>query len=403
MFVKDEGYFKAHALKPRIVMEVLDLNDIIPIAPFVNALSDYWHFIDSTYLPPVIWLCGLNRSVIDAWCQKWVGNFPHGIENDFAEFESRMSVELLELEFATYDTLGGKHLRPYFEMQKKMDLRGDGYRYRRAGGRMSGVPNTSLGNTIVNVTTHLSVLADFTPGQDFVMVVNGDDNYIWCNRTVYEFCVEHMAARFSNFGMKAEIVAHEEASKGSFCSSSFGRTPSGSWVLAPHPFRAMCKSGKFPETGAAGPSTVIDLFKDYSSTPHFWPLHLFVRRWLTHMGIEFNVAPSVEYDSVSVTLFLNFLDLNPIASDGTWIIKDISLVRHCLELEGLLEPLRTVPKDRNYDKPLLLYGLPPQWGRPAWVRLADNIRQKLLNFWRSSDYSKWSGRLELGSGDALLN
>lgn len=44
MFVKDEGYFKSFQLKPRVVMEACNLEQIIPIAPFCSAVSDYWHY-----------------------------------------------------------------------------------------------------------------------------------------------------------------------------------------------------------------------------------------------------------------------------------------------------------------------------------------------------------------------
>lgn len=40
MFPKDEGYFKTTSAKPRVVMEAAELRQIIPIAPFCNALAD---------------------------------------------------------------------------------------------------------------------------------------------------------------------------------------------------------------------------------------------------------------------------------------------------------------------------------------------------------------------------
>lgn len=402
MFAKDEGYFKQDALKPRVVMEVADLTDIIPIAPFVNALADYWHYVDSTYLPPVIWLSGLNRSVVSEWYQRWASRFPRAVENDFSEFESRISVELLELEFSTYDSFGFRHLRPWFDIQKRMDIRGAGWRFRRRGGRMSGVPNTSLGNTIINLTTHLYVLRRYTPGKDFVMVVNGDDNLIWCTDEVFEFIRADMVASFLRLGMKAEVVLHEDPLKGNFCSSRFGFC-NGQAVLAPHPFRAMAKAGKFPSDGAAGPSTVVALFRDYSSTPHFWPLHRFVRHWLDHMGYSYETSPSLSYDVVSAEQFTAFLAANHIRADGTWIIRDCSAVRAGLEDEGLVFPLGAPEKPRNFNPPVRFYGLPPRWGRPGWLRAAAAIRQKLLQFWRKSDYTRWEPRLEYCAGDALRN
>lgn len=40
------------------------------------------------------------------WYTKWAATFPHAVENDFSEFESRVSTDALDLEFDTYDSLG---------------------------------------------------------------------------------------------------------------------------------------------------------------------------------------------------------------------------------------------------------------------------------------------------------
>lgn len=186
MFVKDEGYFKSRKMKPRVVMEAADLTQVIPIAPFCNALADYWHWVDSNFIPPVIYLTGLTREVVDLWYTRWCANKQCAIENDFSEFESRVSLDALDLEFDTYDAFGFAYLRPFFELQKKMVLRGSGFTFTRAGGRMSGVPNTSIGNSIINFSTHFHFFtsAGFRPGDDFAMAVNGDDNVIFATDPV---------------------------------------------------------------------------------------------------------------------------------------------------------------------------------------------------------------------------
>lgn len=394
MFTKDEGYFKTYSMKPRVVMEVTDLRDIAPIAPFCNALSDFWHWLDSTTVPPIIFLTGLNRETVDAWYRKHCADKTHAIENDFAEFESRVSTDALDLEFDTYDALGYGHLRPYFEMQKKMKLTGSGWFFTRHGGRMSGVPNTSLGNSIVNFSGHKNFFDahGFVPGRDYAMAVNGDDNVIFCTERVYKTCELHLADHFAALCMKAELVLHTDPKEANFCSSRFGQLPNGQYVLACHPFRALAKAGKLLSFGSAGTSAVAELFRDYSSTPNFWPVHVFCREWLRRMNISYEVAPSASYSApINQRQFLHILRQTPTHPDGTWIIPSHPLLRAAFEAEGLIEP---PGKQRNFEKPYIRYGLPPRWGIRSWMKKAQAIREKLLNFWRSSDYNVWKPRLD---------
>lgn len=80
-----------------------------------------------------------------------------------------------------------------------MTLRGPGWRFRRAGGRMSGVPNTSIGNSIINFSTHMDFLerGGYRAGKDFAMAVNGDDNVLFVTRLAYEHCRANMVGYFA--------------------------------------------------------------------------------------------------------------------------------------------------------------------------------------------------------------
>lgn len=160
-----------------------------------------------------------------------------------------------------------------------MTLRGPGWRFRRTGGRMSGVPNTSIGNSIINFSTHMDLLEchGFLAGRDFAMAVNGDDNVIFCTEEVYAYCRTQMVPYFEALNMRAELVLHEDPKQANFCSAKFGTMPSGQVVLACHPFRAMAKAGKVSAVGFAGPESIVQLMRDYSSTPNFWPLHMYCR------------------------------------------------------------------------------------------------------------------------------
>lgn len=394
MVVKNEGYFKRYNLKPRVVMEAAELWQVLPIAPFCNALADYWHFVDSTFVPPIIFLTGLNRTTVDAWYRKWCAQFPRAVENDFSEFESRVSCDALDLEFDTYDSLGAGSLRPFFELQKEMVLRGSGWTFRRKGGRMSGVPNTSIGNSIINFTTHFEFFQrhGLVPGVDYAMAVNGDDNVLFMTEAAFRVCELHLVHYFTQLAMKAELVFHEDPAEANFCSSKFGTLPDGTYILACHPFRAMAKAGKVPEEGFAGPESIVQLLRDYSSTPNFWPIHMFARTWLRLMGYTYEEAPSAHYSCpISPEAFQRFLETNPPRSDGTWDLPHDHAVEACFAAEGLIE---APGKPENFCMPPRLVGLPPRWGRPGWVKKARAVYEKLLAFWRKTDYTQWSPRLD---------
>lgn len=208
---------------------------------------------------------------------------------------------------------------------------------------------------------------------------------------------------FAGLSMKAELIFHDDPRQANFCSSKFGVLPSGQVVLACHPFRAMAKAGKVPELGFAGPESIVALLRDYSSTPNFWPIHLFARKWLSHMGYSFESAPSALYECpMSPAQLQTYLDNNPPNRDGSWILPFHPALHACFEQEGLVEdPANAV----NFSHPAELLGLPPKWGRPGWVRKARALRDKLLRFWRT-EYIRWSPRLDhrpVGQGDAPAN
>lgn len=141
--------------------------------------------------------------------------------------------------------------------------------------------------------------------------------------------------------------------------------------------------------------------RDYSSTPNFWPLHSYARTWLTHMGYSHEKAPTLPYDAaLTPTEFQHLLDAHPPAADGSWCLPHHPLLYLCFAQEGLVE---APGKNPNFCRPGVLHGLPPRWGAPGWIRKAKAIREKLLAFWRQSDYSHWQARLEYGPGDAPTN
>lgn len=399
MFVKDEGYFKSFRMKPRVVMEVSNLQDVSLLAPAMNAVADFWHRQNTTYLPPIIWSSGLSNETLSAWHAKHASRFPRAIENDFNEFESRIIRELLLLEFSVYEALGLTPLRPFMDMQLKMVVTGPGFTFTRKAGRMSGLPNTSLGNTVVNSSSHLHILrqAGFEPGRDFCFIANGDDNVIFCTEEVFQWCSQNLVAAFAALSMKAELVLHADPRNANFCSARFGFSRDGSASLCPHPFRAMAKAGKCPAEGFAGTDTFVALFRDYSSTKNFWPLHVYSRWWLRRMGCDYGEAESIDYACpITPGELLSYLESHPPSADGSYRFRPDPRLYQCFDLEGLIEHPTKLP---NFCRPHRLYGLPPNHSRPGWIRRARDIRAKLLAYWTGINSAPTLPRIALQQQD----
>lgn len=380
MFVKDEGYFKEFSLKPRVVMEVQDLRCVTPIAPFVNAVAEAWHVRDNAVLPPCVWMSGQKPDFFHRWYDAHGRRFAHALENDFSEFESRLSIQALEHEFMVYANLGApEYVLGFFRSQLRMKLVSDSVTFRRRAGRMSGVPNTSLGNSIINLNAHVHVLRSlgFEAGRDYSMLVNGDDNLLFCTQEVIA-AADQLTAGFSRLGMKSVIIPRMQKDRAQFCSCTLAEDAQGRAWLLPNPVRTLVKMGKFSEGKNAGIMMLVDLLKDYSQRPQFELVHRFSRKCLDSMGYKYGVAESISHPDQPSRWVDDFITKVHFEADGSSIIVGDQVFLDCARSEGLIE----TPSEPNFDMRTPFLGRPP---KVNWIQSYRRFRVKLLR-WLSLDY-----------------
>lgn len=167
--------------------------------------------------------CHLTQGTLGDWFTYWTGlmgtNF---IIDDFSRFDMTHSHFSLDLGLKVYRYFGLDDKRAIAFLKAQMsDVSGRtrlGYYFKRKDGMMaSGVPNTTLGNSIVNLVTHCFFMskAGYKLGRDFALAVMGDDMLmIWCGKTQPTF-------DFKSLGLKAKTRFETLVPNVEFCANQF--------------------------------------------------------------------------------------------------------------------------------------------------------------------------------------
>ncbi len=231
-FVKDEAYpAKGAAPKPRLIFATNNhyLCKAAPIAYSLGKkLKEVWN---SDYF--VYYTSGATASKLGEWFQSSLDALvdPVIIETDFAEYEARIHVQAMEEQCLFYEHMGAsKEEADIFRMQKEQ--KGGtrtGLRWKRKAGRASAVPDTSVGNSIINALVHLSYLCGVLgvkPEDHLRMAVLGDDNLLIVSGRLWELMgksTKGLEDHIASVGMKPETKSYqmEDCCKAEFCSGWF--------------------------------------------------------------------------------------------------------------------------------------------------------------------------------------
>lgn len=244
-FLKDEYYpGKFLSAKPRLVMACNTRTEIVFVAYLsaiiANKLKQKQKDWRAAGTDHIIYTAGYTPQELGEWYGRWSGEFPYALSDDFATYEATTHSDLLDLEFAWYwrqclynakvDGPTATRLRCMladFDRQKRPRIQFQhvfGWTYEREGGRCSGVPNTSIGNSYINAHLHIAALRlfGFERGRDYVMCVCGDDNMILCSQAVYRKA-PGLAKAMRKWGVRPTITPFKpsEAEMVEFCSGRF--------------------------------------------------------------------------------------------------------------------------------------------------------------------------------------
>jgi len=187
MFVKLEAklanwfsrVFKS--VKPRVIISCL-AQVKVALGPYIVAYTQQLHE-DWDVLDPITLGCGRVQTELATWFNRSVNDFGPArfFDDDMTLFDRTESD--LSLQFCT-DCMAargchGLPLRCLRSQQKRQTIRTrNGLRVNVPAFMRSGVPNTTLTNSITNAAVHyfaLTTICGFVLGRDYRMIVCGDD------------------------------------------------------------------------------------------------------------------------------------------------------------------------------------------------------------------------------------
>ena len=227
-FLKDERYpGKLGKVKPRCVMKVSDLAQQVYVSPFVSgvtmAIKRYCREIDES----IVYDCGFTAEETGDWVERMAARFPYAIENDYSEFEARVTYQALTAnhEFYKYAGAPPRTLRQFATYYNPIfHLRG--FRFRRIASRVSGVSDTSLGNSHANALAMAGCLAEmgFLKGIDYALIVKGDDSLCFTTAEVVAR-IDEIESYIVKLGMKTKMIVRSRANgdyeRMEYCSCRF--------------------------------------------------------------------------------------------------------------------------------------------------------------------------------------
>lgn len=251
--LKDERYAgKLNEVKPRLVMKVGDLAQQVRISPFVTSLTHAIKEFCSTVDESIVYECGMTAEEVGDWMGRRMVDFPIAIENDYSQFESRVTFEALEANHKFYaDTGAPPETRRQFGTYYNPIFKLSGRKFRRIASRVSGVSDTSLGNSHANALAMAGILAElgFLKGTDYALIVRGDDSVLFCTYSVLEQ-LDEIESRIAGLGHKSKMVIRSRADYDllEYCSCRFLPDPTGKLTM-------VTKFGKMLANGVHCPPT----------------------------------------------------------------------------------------------------------------------------------------------------
>lgn len=255
-------YGEAYTKKPRNIQACQPkYNDVV--GPFMlkatGALHHEWPVIGPDGVPPPYsYSCGATPDQLGDWADAVVG-MRCFIENDFSSFDASISLPHIHLENEAFGVMGASNVHVEGSEETLVDFlnrhttskirmgRGpESIAVDIPGGRKSGQPHTSLGNSIVNAKVVTFGMLVVHGGIDFKnqpipghMLVLGDDNLIATNLNVD---LGRAADAMRSLGFRPKLKCHETIDDAEFCSSIFWRTKAGR-SLGPKIGRVIAKTG----------------------------------------------------------------------------------------------------------------------------------------------------------------
>jgi len=226
-FIKREKLFVEEDSDPRLIQGTTPYVSVLlgPSMCAVSSLLSEKMAIGS----PLVYAPGLNANQLGSFLTEAPGGNFSGLllEIDFSRFDRSRGAKSLECEFLIYRKMGLKS-KALECLNGQLVTKGRssfGFRYGVPGTMKSGVPNTTVGNTLTSMLVTRYIFGKFK--QPFRAMFGGDDIIV----AVDDFKVSPKAIEleYERFGLKAKMSHHGCPYTASFYSGTF--TPSTSGLI----------------------------------------------------------------------------------------------------------------------------------------------------------------------------
>lgn len=239
-FVKIEPKFANSAgapyeeVVPRNIVSCQDINKVM-LGPWVCAATDSVHKIwteDSC----IFLECGSTTEAVARWFNfNWTKyGQPWVYEIDYSRYDrthSDLSFSFLHKIFLQMGLSGKALLSFESQLGRQRGRSRRGVKFCRDAFMKSGVPNTTLGNSIINgaITYSALVRLGAIPNRDFRIMVRGDDMLSFVNPVFHSRLKQYI----SDLGFKPKIKFQHPIESVRFCSMAFYPTLGGGYFPAP--------------------------------------------------------------------------------------------------------------------------------------------------------------------------
>ena len=203
---------------------------------------------------PACYASGMTSEEVGKWMENALQEFaePLFLWCDFSRFDATQGMGCYNFEKALYLRLGIHNYPEAYQVfkaqRKTLGYTRCGIRYEVLGTRKSGDPNTSCGNTALNLSTATQTMLDMGL-ESFRMIALGDDLLIvTSNPTVrkvmgnYDNLKKTYEMHMTAYGFKPKVAYSLRLCDAEFCSALFWPSTDGI-VLGPKPGRLMPKMG----------------------------------------------------------------------------------------------------------------------------------------------------------------
>lgn len=225
-------------LRPRLIIQCPPITKVA-LGPWMvaacKALAEFFGFQTDPADAPEFFEIGKTAEQVGQWYAYWRGVFTDSCayKSDYSAYDGTQSAFSHRTEGTAYRLMGLNKRRLKIFLTQACDVSGvtkNGVFFHRSAFRRSGVPNTTLGNTLINLFVLRTALRSqgAIPGVDYAIMAHGDDGAGFMKPQFVEG-VRHFIHRC---GLKVKLDYGVPLERMRYCSNIFYPTAEG---LVPGP------------------------------------------------------------------------------------------------------------------------------------------------------------------------